>query len=93
MNISVSDLLRLTNPNIIDIRTVEHFNNNHMPGAKNIGMQALLLNPNKYLNTRETYYIYCQRGISSQKLCQILRSQGYNTISVIGGYEAWLLEK
>lgn len=92
MNISVLNLLTIPNANIIDIRTRENFNNNHIPNAKNIESKELMIRPDKYLNKNETYYIYCRHGITSQKLCQILRNQGYNTISVIGGYEAWLLQ-
>lgn len=93
MNISVSDLLKLSNPNIIDIRGVENYNNNHIPNAKNVNSKELMINPQKYLDKSQTYYLYCQHGITSQRLCQILRNQGYNTINVIGGYEAWLLQK
>lgn len=91
MNISISDLLQLQNANIIDIRSIENYNNNHIPNAKNIESKKLLIEPEKYLNKNETYYIYCQHGITSQKLCQILKIKGYNTISINGGYEAWLL--
>ena len=93
MSISITDLLNLPNPNIIDIRSIENFNNNHIPNARNITSNELLLRPQKYLNKNETYYLYCRHGISSNKLCQILRAQGYNTVSIEGGYEAWLLQK
>jgi len=92
LNISVLDLLKIPGANIIDIRTRENFNNNHIPNAKNIESKELMLRPDKYLSKTEQYYIYCQHGITSQKLCQILKAQGYNTTSVIGGYEAWLLQ-
>lgn len=92
LNISVAELLKLPNPNIIDIRTVENFNNNHIPGAKNISSNELLINPSKYLNKNETYYIYCKHGLTSPRLCQILRNQGYNVVNIVGGYEAWILQ-
>ena len=50
MDISVNDLLCLDNPNIIDIRGLENYNNNHIPGAKNIPYNSLLIAPSKYLN-------------------------------------------
>ena len=93
MNISVEKLLSLKNPNIIDVRSLEKYNNNHIPGAKNISYNSLLIAPDKFLNKEEDYYIYCKRGMSSNGLCQILRKQGYKVYSVIGGYEAWLLNK
>lgn len=93
-NISVHDfLVNNIDKNIIDIRSIEKFNNNHIPGAINIDMNQLLLNPVKYLKSNERYYIYCQKGISSQKLCRILNNMGYKTTSLSGGYEEWMLHK
>lgn len=93
LNISINELLNIKNPNIIDIRTVENYNNNHMPGAINIPYNNLLINPSKYLNKNENYYIYCKHGKTSSGLCRILNSLGYNTHSIIGGYEAWMMGK
>ena len=93
LTITIKELLSLNNPNIIDIRSVENYNNNHIPGAKNILYQELLINPIKYLNKNNVYYIYCRKGFTSLKLCEILRKQGYYVFSVVGGYEAWILHK
>ena len=93
LNISISELLTLNNPNIIDIRPSLNYNNNHIPGAKNIPYNSLIINPSKYLNQDETYYYYCKSGSSSKGLCQLLQKQGYKAINIIGGYEAWLLNK
>ena len=93
MSISVTELMKKANINIIDIRTKESYNNNHIPNAKNIFQNELLINPQKYLNRNEEYYIYCQHGHSSKKMCQILNNMGYKTINIIGGYEAWALSK
>lgn len=93
MNISIDELFKLDSPNIIDIRSVENYNNNHMPGARNIPYNKLLLEPNKYLNKNEKYYIYCRYGKTSQGLCRILRNQGFDVYSITGGYESWMLNK
>jgi len=92
-NISVEDLLKKQNANIIDIRSIEKYNDNHIESSKNIPMQLLLQNPSKYLNYNETYYIYCQKGINSKEVCKRLTIKGYKVINVIGGYESWLLQK
>lgn len=92
LSISVGELLKLNNPNIIDIRSAQNFNNNHIPGAKNIPYDKLIINPNLYLNKNNKYYIYCQKGITSARLCARLSSIGYKVSSVIGGYEAWILK-
>lgn len=91
MNISVGDLLKLDNPNIIDIRPVQSYNNNHIPNAKNIPYNKLLLNPSVYLDKNKKYYIYCRYGNTSKSLCLILHNQGYDVCNVLGGYEAFVL--
>ena len=91
MSISVSELMKKGNANIIDIRAKESYNNKHMKGAINVSSNELLIRPEKFLNKDEVYYIYCQHGHSSKKICQILNNKGYNTVNVIGGYEAWIL--
>lgn len=92
-SISVSELKRLGNVNLIDIRNVEQYNNNHIGNAVNISSNQLLINPDKYLNKSSRYYIYCQKGIQSRKLCQILTNKGFNVINIQGGYEAWILSE
>ena len=88
-SISVAELNNKIN--IIDIRSVERYNNNHIEGAINIPFDKLLMNPNKYLKKNETYYIYCQSGIQSRKMCLMLKNMGYKAININGGYETWML--
>ena len=91
MNINITELLKLKNINLIDIRSVEKYNDNHIPGARNIPKVLLVKNYYNYLNKYEKYYIYCQKGIESSKVCNLLNSLGYHAINVIGGYENWIL--
>lgn len=92
-NISVSEIEKIENANIIDIRNVEKYNDNHITGAYNIPYTKLITNPENYLDKDKTYYVYCQRGITSKRLCILLNRKGYNLINIIGGYEEWILSK
>lgn len=93
-SISISELLKKTNNiSIIDIRSNQSYNNNHIPNAKNVPSQVLISNPNKYLDKEKTYYIYCQKGSSSIRVCSLLNNLGYNIVNINGGYEAWILQK
>lgn len=93
-SISVSELLKKSNDiSIIDIRNSQSYNNNHIPNAKNIPSQVLVSNPGIYLKKDETYYLYCQKGKISVRVCSLLNSLGYKTVNINGGYEAWILEK
>lgn len=89
-NISVNELKDIKN--LIDIRSAEKYNNGHIPNAKNIPFNILSIRYSDILNKNETYYIYCQRGVQSLKLCQILSKNGYDVVNVVGGYESWLLK-
>lgn len=93
-SISIQELKKINyNNNLIDIRSIASFNNSHIPGAKNIPFNTLIMNPNKYLSKDSIYYIYCQHGQRSLKTCQILNSLGYKTVNISGGYEAWILDR
>lgn len=93
-SISVSELSKLLpRINLIDIRSIEKFNDNHIPGAINIPDEKLLANYQKYLDPNQTYYLYCQKGLKSLKISQILNRLGYKTANLNGGYESWILEQ
>lgn len=92
-SISVFELKKLKNINLIDIRSVEKFNHKHINNSINIPFEQMILNFNKYLSKKEKYYIYCQKGVQSRKMCQLLKNNGYNVINVSGGYEAWILSE
>lgn len=91
--IMMSDFLKLKGANIIDIRSIRSYNNNHIEGSINIPYELLIVYPERYLLKNKKYYIYCQKGITSAKVVNILNRQGYNTISIQGGYEEWIMEK
>ncbi len=78
--------------NIIDIRSNQSYNNNHIPNAINIPFEKLIIEPDKYLRKNIMYYIYCRSGITSMKACEILIKRGFNVTNVVGGYERWILE-
>ena len=90
-NISVEDLRNLNNINIIDIRSEEKYNDNHILNAYNILFNKLIAYPERYLDKNNIYYIYCQKGVRSKQVCSILNIKGYNVVNIIGGYEAWIL--
>ena len=91
-SITIDDFLKLKNVLVIDIRNIQSFNNNHIEGAINIPYEKLIKEP-KILDKNKKYYIYCQKGITSLKIVKYLNSIGYNTISIKGGYEEWIMKK
>lgn len=75
--------------NIIDLRDSYIYNLGHIPTAKNIPYNFLIMNPNIYLNKSDKYYLYCDQGIKSSKICTNLLNSGYQVINVIGGYNSY----
>ena len=91
-NINIEELKNI-NKNIIDLRSKEKYNNNHIPNSINIPAEKIILEPEKYINQNETYYLYCQKGMSSLNVCRILTKLGYKTVNINGGYEKWIMMK
>lgn len=92
-SITVNDLKKLYNIEIIDLRSNEKYNDNHIPNAHNIPFDKILLFPDKYLDKQKKYYVYCQKGLQSKQLCRSLNIKGFKTVHIIGGYEAWILSE
>lgn len=53
--------------------------------------EFLLVNPENYLKKNQKYYIYCEYGTRSEKLCNKLSNLGYDVVNVIGGYNEYKL--
>ena len=62
-NISVTDLKKVYDRvNIIDLRGIESYNNNHIDGAKNIEFNKLIISPNLYLDKNLVVkYLFARR--------------------------------
>ena len=84
--ISFYELLKLNNPNIIDVRDNYSYNQGHIKNAKNIPYYSLLSNYNIYLNKHEKYYLYCDHGRQSKEISDRLNAFGYDTSYVKEGY-------
>lgn len=84
--ISISELLQINNPNIIDIRDNYTYNQGHLNNAKNIPYYSLLSNYSVYLNKKETYYLYCDYGKQSMEISNRLNLFGYKTYYLKEGY-------
>lgn len=74
---------------LIDIRDKYQYNLGNIPTSKNIPANFLLTNPALYLNSEDTYYIYCEFGNTSSKLCKKLHNKGYKVVNIIGGYNEY----
>ncbi len=72
---------------LIDIRDKYEYIIGNIKNSINIPYQYLALMPENYLNFTSTYYIYCDTGNKSRKLCIHLKQLGYHVVDLIGGYD------
>ena len=93
MHVDWEDIKKLSNINLIDIRNHYSYNLGTILNARNIFSDELLYHTDKYLKKEETYYLFCESGTRSYKLSRLLNSLGYNTYSIDGGYNKYILEK
>lgn len=70
---------------IIDIREPYEYMGGHIPTAKNIPMDTILEQPEKYLDKSKEYHIICQSGARSSRTCGVLKENGFSIINVVGG--------
>ena len=77
---------------IIDIRDNYQFNMGSIPTSINIPTNFLITNPDIYLNKNSTYYLYCEYGTTSKKVCNKLSNKGFNVINVLGGFSEYKLK-
>lgn len=72
--------------NLIDIREKFEYILGHIPKSRSIPYNYLMMMPDNYLDRDKIYYLYCDSGSKSRKLCTYLNQNGYHTIDLIGGY-------
>ena len=88
--ISVAELMMMTNPIIIDIRSAYSYSLGHIRAAISVPYYNLLNNYSHYLSKYNRYYLYCDTGEQSLEITMRLNKFGYDTLSIIGGYQEYL---
>lgn len=84
-SININEIKNINKTSIIDVRTKEEFQQQNIKGSKNIELQILLNNPEKYLAKDKKYYMMCASGMRSKQACNILYKLGYNVTNLKGG--------
>jgi len=75
---------------LIDIRDKYEYVLGNIKDSINIPYNYLALMPENYLNFLTKYYIYCENGTKSRKLCLILHQLGYKVVDLNGGYRYYI---
>ena len=89
--INITNTMNTSYKNILlDIRDKYEYILGHIPRSINIPYTYIITMPQNYLNLDATYYIYCDSGSKSRKVCLFLNELGYKAIDLIGGYKEYL---
>lgn len=71
---------------IIDVRTLEEWNEGHLEGAVRIGIESPdFLDSIQTLDKSKNYYIYCRSGNRAGQAIQVMRESGFTGDLVNGG--------
>ncbi len=71
--------------NLIDIREAYEYKSGHLRTAKNIPMEKIINESDKFLHKSKEYHIICQSGGRSSRTTKILKKKGFNVVNVLGG--------
>ena len=77
---------------LLDVRTLEEYNQGHIPNAKLIDIQnpPNFLQELELLNPSKTYLVYCRSGARSSQACILMKNNGIeNCFNLLGGINQW----
>ena len=77
---------------ILDVRTLEEYNQGHIPNAQLIDIQNApnFLQELELLNPSKTYLVYCRSGARSSQACILMKNKGIeNCFNLLGGINQW----
>ena len=76
---------------LVDVRTAEEYATGHIEYAVNIDMKQpnFIQQAKEQLDKRKPVYLYCRSGRRSSTAAKMLVAEGFHTINLQGGIEAW----
>src|ERR1700759_2648361 len=93
--ISCADLYRLSQSDpidVVDVRTVDEFNEIRAVGARNVPLDRLdpAALAQSHADSAKPIYFICAVGGRSAWACEMMMAMGYeNVVNVEGGTQAW----
>ncbi|WP_319475297.1 rhodanese-like domain-containing protein [Marispirochaeta aestuarii] len=74
-------------PKVIDVRNPKEYRQDRYPGAINIPVQKLYMEPTKAGPKDVPILVYCQNGSRARRARRILKAYGYKDVTNAGGLE------
>ena len=77
---------------LLDVREADEYAEGHIPGAKNVRLQALR-DVSEEIDPDTPLYVYCQSGSRSFKAATVLRGVGFTNVTDLGGINRYTGER
>ena len=74
---------------LLDVRTVEEYRDGHIPGSRNVPLQAIDKIASVAENKDTALFVYCYSGARSRQAAGMLQRMGYTNVNNIGGIAAY----
>ena len=74
---------------LLDVRTPQEYREGHIPGSKNVPLQAIDIVADLVENKDTKLYVYCYSGARSRQAASLLQHMGYPNVTNIGGIAAY----
>ncbi|NLC33963.1 MAG: rhodanese-like domain-containing protein [Erysipelothrix sp.] len=87
-SITMNEMQRMKDINIIDVRESEEHQMGVIEGAILMPLNTIPSHLDE-LDKEETYHLVCHSGNRSSIAAQYLSKQGYNVVNVMGGMSAY----
>ena len=74
---------------LLDVRTPQEYGQGHIPGSKNVPLQAIDKVASVAENKDTALFVYCYSGARSRQATGLLQRMGYTNVTNIGGIAAY----
>ncbi|HBA94040.1 MAG TPA: rhodanese-like domain-containing protein [Ruminococcaceae bacterium] len=74
---------------LLDVRTVEEYQQGHIEGSQNIPLQNIEYVKDNITSLDKPIYVHCLSGSRSAQAVSVLKSMGYTDVTNIGGINAY----
>ena len=89
INQGIAEYKAAANAVLVDVRTPQEYREGHIPGSKNVPLQAIDKIASIAENKDTALYVYCYSGARSRQAAGMLQRMGYTKVNNIGGISAY----
>lgn len=89
INQGISEYKSTAGAVLLDVRTAEEYKGGHIPGSKNIPLDALDRVPAVVKEKSTPIFVHCLSGARSARAAAALKRMGYANVQNIGGINGY----